>query len=270
LKPKTREGTMPFDVEITFGGLCLFVQRDDSAKTGLFVLMPAFVNHLPFLYYDPKYAKESGTEQIIYPIHQVIDLTGHPSGKARQKLPPEIAPVSEILSDKRIANHWTEDKLLLAPLTARIDLDLGWPVVPHPTAMKVDVHGFYKKKGDTLPGTHPHTVTGTAIVTITGVADGQTINVGGKILYQQRDGIKFSLLNMNPNELHSSTTTTYPKGKTVPHFAAYYNLVKDCSWNCGGPSLKLTKQVSVGPYHAEFVDPVTCMLGGGCSEQETC
>jgi hypothetical protein len=258
---------MPFNLEITFGGLCLFVQRDDSVH-GLFVLMPEYMQHQPMMIYDGTYTGETQGD-VVHIRGQSIPIIGHYNGP-RTTIDPVIAPVSEIAEGRRVADHWTEDAVPAAPLSARIVMDLGLTVVPQVLANPPKVKATYKKNGEMVATSHVHIATGFATVSIP--VNAATISIAGKTFSPQSDAVELLFVNIPPGDLSQTQPKPHRTDELVEHFSAYYTLMKGCPPKCSGPEVRVAEDFypPKGPFRNGFVDPVTCMLGNGCSEGEAC
>src|SRR5262245_27873355 len=119
---------MEYKLEVTIGGLCLFVQREDDFAKGLFVLMPSHAGHSPWFKCDGKHIDGGSAGKLFKaPFREVVTLTGSETSGVREPVPDFLLPVSTI-KNKPVANRWTEIAVPINPLAARIDFDLGQSV----------------------------------------------------------------------------------------------------------------------------------------------
>jgi hypothetical protein len=254
---------MPWKLSIEFGGLCMFVQRKSSTEsTGLFVLMPV----MPGMKHEPVLEFGEGNNKLRVPLDGwEVDLTSLADhGSTASKL-ERMANASNYVGES------VDEKFLSGKvgdcLAARIVLPYGSDV---DTSNKISG----KMKVD-KPGATQEILVGLAQVEFEVKDDSKhRILIAGATLFRGRDEKKVSIrmVNVMPDDLDNPVTKPHKKKDKVPHFPAYYRMLKAGCPNGKGPDLLVDCDAdSSGECQDRFtqpevlfVDPYNCTIGSGC------
>jgi hypothetical protein len=286
---------------ITFGGLCMLVQRTKpAAKAGLYVLMPNMTDghhstghdHCPIFVCATEYVVGGngnvGFEHL--KPGDTINLSALTSGTRRDIR--EIADVSEMDGGRKVDKDCLE--ATHPRLAARV-------VLPLPPARK-GIVGLGKAGKFKAPNANgnmaSHKFHGMLAIEYTIENPGAwDLKFKGTQLQPDADGhLEFALLNVRPKDLNVRHDYMHRARYPWTHPRAYHHLLTDALGMDGPPAIidetggsetdtpdytlcpDLTKPsswpVKMVPkktdFKVSFIDPFTCTLGGGCPPGESC
>lgn len=292
--PNQRDETMAFNLTIVFGGLCMFVQRDDTEDKdkGLYVLMPATHDHghgeeaapqhCPMLIVPREHDRHSATD-VLSAIPDGIDLRKYASTAGRVLPPARVLNVTTIARRPVDASCFAEE--MPACMAQRVVLPLGASMIPFGDQGRLDV-----------PTVGAHAVTGYVQVTFEVTKD-NTLTVGAKTLVPVDGEMFLVMLNVPIAELQGYSPPTVA-GDPALHVDAYYPLLtpsctpgsfhithtvtkpggipplpRDCPTDDEAyPPPAMAAVASVAPSMIGFrrlemrgVDPNNCTIGYGCT-----
>jgi hypothetical protein len=293
---------MSYRVEITLSGLCLLV-CDTHPTLGevIHVLMPdagAMMTHFPRLVYSRDYElpatataappmKTPSAKKIVQNNEQVVELVGFPvvdlktaldggiNAQGRQAFPPEILNVSDLAKGAGAADPAHR----VAKTGFRADpLPTSGACVARITIPSTKLVAYNTTRQLVLPkpggtGTVATSSPVAACVTATYDVDDENtgvatlkFNVGSKAIELKPSAgvIKLLVGNMIEGD-YNHPPAPQPAGM-MAHFSAYYDLLVTPLPNNKRPSPQLPGGGTIPP---GGVNPITCMLGGGCGEADT-
>jgi hypothetical protein len=249
---------MPFDLDIEFGGLCMFVDGANHEGKRLFVLMPvmrghhARDDHRPTLLFTMSDGNEA---QIRLAEGSRVRLGDFSKTGSRAKMPLGLGCVSKYAGSS-VDEKWLNE-IPADDLAVRIELPPGLDVKPEGKCanLKITYDGSETKQK----------LYGRASVRNIPVSE-SSITIGPVKLTPKHNKLAIKLVNLPQADI-DNPNATYPckPGNRVPHFAAYYKmlaphaaepelLIDDC--NCSSPE-------------ALGVDPYRCTVGFGCPSGST-
>jgi len=259
---------MKWDLEVEFGGLCMFVVRPGvgGKDPKLVVLMPqtsGSMKHEPTLEFG-----EKGTGKFRASLDKVDKdfTTEFGSGSGSTKLPDEIANVSSFVSNKPVKEQCLSGALSGSGLTARFVFPIGSSVSFESGSLKARMH----------PRDNPSNVKaycGRATVSVKDIdGEKQKIKIGDVTLFRLKQHPKLAvrLLNVMQEHLDCPRVLKHDKGEKSEHFHHYYSLIEgdppgpDLIFddeNAGETDCRDERVVILNPH---FVDPFNCTIGGGC------
>jgi hypothetical protein len=247
---------MAFELTVQIGGLCLLLERKETAATGLFVLMPeapAHHSHAAVFVYDAGNA--SGHQGIN---GHDLTVTGLLQNGGIVGLPAEIAPVSHFAGGVPVASKWTESATLEPGLLSRVKFDLGHQVVPvgRYADMNIDVNNVVQRRNMT------------GRVELRHIVSDDSITVDDIRLTPDSEGKVFIGFYSAPGGDFHHPGRPHPADEVQPHFASYYALLEGTPT---GPLPRTARDHPVPPgFHTMLIDPVQCSLGGGCPTADPC
>lgn len=226
----------PTTLRLEFGGLCLFVQRDNPA--GLYVMMPRLNRgpHIPA--HCPILAMHDaqGRGVAVRFDNQELDLTGLAPHAGRVSVPDGFAMISEYASGRRVRDELFTNNPPRDPLAARVRLPLGTVMNPFGDSalMLVPPRGDEKQLCGRV----------WVEVEVAELPD-LPIDLGS--------GVIISLLNIPVHDLRNPHQRyRHERGKEAEHLQAYYWLLEGDS---GGPPIRMGRdENSECPPHAPHVD----------------
>jgi hypothetical protein len=250
-------------LRIEFGGLCMFVQRKLTAdKTGLFVLMP----DVPGMEHEPIAELGHGNSKLRVPLKKFhVDLT-HLASHGQTKSNFTGCGNASRYASKAVDEVFLSGKKFDECLAARIRMPYGSPVTTlgAKAQLRADKTGSVRE-----------TLYGRAEVRIQVPDTIKKIDIAGAILFRHPsdDEVLIRMVNVMPADLDDPKKHRHKKGKPVPHFSAYYRLLRDSCPNAGGPNLLVDCDTDecVGEGEAveiQFVDPYNCTIGSGCDQSD--
>ena len=249
---------MAFTLDVTFGGLCLFVQRQTAGAEGLFVLMPVAGHHGPDEHIPTLRVKKDNLEhRLSQPL--VIKLGNRQGGQQAPSLPMELAAVSAYAGGTPVNVLWLEGdpKKWGSCLAVRVEMPLESVVTSKGEYAKMAVtYGAPKK-------THRVDVAGLATVSNIPIREPSITIDGIEIKPDSSGTLHIELLNVPKKDLHTTKRDEHEMCEVMHHFRAYYRLLSStCVVPPSAPDLIVAEYVEERP-HTKGVDPYRCTVGFG-------
>ena len=210
---------MPVDLTIDFGGLCMFVERANARRPGLYVLMPNTAmhreRHWPVIVVPQKFTDTNTA--ILYPLFgQEIDIYNI--------VPPLPSPgqdfswalnVSEYTRGTPVDDQWLTVPPH-GPLAARVRLPVNVTVTPDGDVGEISIEN----------GPKDHKVRGIAKVRLRIDLPTPSLQFGDAQLIPFGDSIEVHVLNIRLCDLvQQQRKRKHWKGQEVDHQQAYYSLL---------------------------------------------
>jgi hypothetical protein len=271
---------MRFTLDITFGGLCMFVNSREHQR--LFVLMPMLRhsededdhNHFPTLVYDTKYeqrlygatpldttrstlVRDDKTMIRLLPNWDTIQI-GNPAKPGNNvTMPSELGAVSLYAGGRAVDRSFLETKPT-GCLAVRIELPFGVRIDPdrrHLGRIAVTFANPTKK-------THKLQLTGQATVSIE--LDETELSIAGKKLKPDGRKMEIDLVNLPQPDIEKPKQHRHEMCEKMHHFRAYYSLLSgDCTPPAGVPDLIVDEYVEEQELRTRGVDPWRCTVSFG-------
>jgi hypothetical protein len=252
---------MAFQLQVSFGGLCLFTYDPDAHQSSpcWHVHMPALedpgMEHYQRLLFSGAYVGVEGP-QFADISGRAIDLTGLIAAGNKPDLSflPWVSTFAGAPVDRQHALGMSPH----SPLAARITLDSGIDVIPMGQRQLMTVGG----------GSTAKTFKATGLVSVKFQIDAKNLQIPELGLTFKpshnpttQEWEMFLLFGNLPADGYDPTNVhQFAQGQPAPHFFAYYKLVN------GPKSMPIPEVGGPGPIVMEGMEPVTCMIAGGCQQ----
>jgi hypothetical protein len=239
----------------------MFVDGNTPQPT-LFVLMPVMnghhpsENHIPTLLVDIPGGGEAQFP-LVEPSHRVVRVGDFTESGRRTEMPEGLAAVSRY-AQKVVDPTWFSVTPPTDVLAARFELPPGLEIKPEGRCAKLKLKG-------SLAG--PETLYGLATVKDIHIDD-SAVTIGPVRLSSKGNSrLKVRVVNLPQADIDEPDRPGGPnKDEAVPHFRAYYNLLKKPG---GGPDL-VVDDPKCGTPSSTGVDPYRCTVGFGCEQDPDC
>jgi hypothetical protein len=253
-------------LDVTFGGLCLFVQRAKDPGKGLFVLMPREQGHHGPDEHIPTLRVETPKIEHRLSNKLVITLGDLGSGHGAPPIPSQLADVSGY-AGKPVDALWLDtDPVQWGPcLAVRVEMPLGSVIDPIGDVAKMAVTYGKPRK------THKIGLVGQAKVRNIAIPD-SGVTIDNIPISPDRSGnLRIHLLNVTKKDLENPKRDKHEMCEVMLHFRAYYKLLSStCVLPLNAPDLVVDEYIdeqrvstTAEPEEVEGIDPYRCTVGFG-------